>query len=49
MPVMAGALLDKMSDEKILDVFETNVFGAMRVTRAVLPHMRNMGGWHVSM
>ena len=37
------ALLEQMSDEKILDVFETNVFGAMRVTRAVLPHMRNMG------
>ena len=37
------ALLEQMSDEKILDVFETNVFGAMRVTGPMLPHMRNRG------
>ena len=37
------ALLEQMSDEKIRDVFETNVFGAMRVTRAILPHMRKRG------
>ena len=34
------ALLEQMSDAKIRDVFETNVFGAMRVARAILPHMR---------
>jgi NAD(P)-dependent dehydrogenase (short-subunit alcohol dehydrogenase family) len=34
------ALLEQMSDEKILEMFETNVFGVMRVTRATLPHMR---------
>ena len=37
------ALLEQMSDEKIRDVFETNLFGAMRVTRAILPHMRKRG------
>ena len=37
------ALLEQMSDEKILEVYETNVFGVMRVTRAVLPHMRRRG------
>jgi NAD(P)-dependent dehydrogenase (short-subunit alcohol dehydrogenase family) len=37
------ALLEQMSDEKIRDVFETNLFGAMRVTRAILSHMRKRG------
>lgn len=37
------ALLEQMSDEKILEMFETNVFGVMRVTRAILPHMRQRG------
>lgn len=37
------ALLEQMSDEKIREVFETNVFGAMRVSRAILPHMRKRG------
>jgi NAD(P)-dependent dehydrogenase (short-subunit alcohol dehydrogenase family) len=37
------ALLEQTSDEKILAMYETNVFGVMRVTRAVLPHMRRRG------
>ena len=37
------ALLEQTSDEKIRSMFETNVFGLMRVTRAVLPHMRRRG------
>jgi len=37
------ALLEQTSDEKILSLFEINVFGLMRVTRAVLPHMRSRG------
>jgi NAD(P)-dependent dehydrogenase (short-subunit alcohol dehydrogenase family) len=31
---------ESMSDEKIMRQFETNVFGLMRVSRAVLPHFR---------
>jgi NAD(P)-dependent dehydrogenase (short-subunit alcohol dehydrogenase family)/alkylation response protein AidB-like acyl-CoA dehydrogenase len=34
------ALLEQMSDEKVRDLYEINVFGVMNVTRAVLPHMR---------
>lgn len=34
------ALLEQMSDDKIQEMFDINIFGAMRVTRAVLPHMR---------
>jgi NAD(P)-dependent dehydrogenase (short-subunit alcohol dehydrogenase family) len=37
------ALLEQITDEKILEMFQTNVFGVMRVTRAVLPHMRQRG------
>ncbi len=31
---------EDVSDEEVRRVFETNVFGTMAVTRAVLPHMR---------
>ena len=37
-----GALgaLEVLDEPTLRDVFDTNVFGAMAVTRAVLPHMR---------
>lgn len=31
---------ENISDQQILDQFDVNVFGVMRVTRAALPHMR---------
>lgn len=34
------AFLEQYSEEQIYKMFETNVFGVMRVSRAVLPHMR---------
>ncbi len=37
--VMAG-FLEELSDEELADQFETNVFGLLRVTQAVLPAMR---------
>jgi len=37
------ALLEQTSDAKILAMFETNVFGVMRMTRAVVPQMRSQG------
>ena len=33
--------LETLDDAVLREVFETHVFGAMAVTRAVLPHMRN--------
>lgn len=40
--VMAGFWED-LSDQDVRDQFETNVFGLLRVTRAVLPVMREQG------
>lgn len=37
-------VFEAMSDEIIEQQFNTNVFGLMRVTRAILPHMRHQGG-----
>jgi NAD(P)-dependent dehydrogenase (short-subunit alcohol dehydrogenase family) len=37
---LAGAI-EEASEEEFMPVFETNVFGLMRVTRAFLPHFRN--------
>jgi NAD(P)-dependent dehydrogenase (short-subunit alcohol dehydrogenase family) len=43
----AGVLLrgffEDLGDDEIRQVFETNVFGTMAVTRAVLPHLRRAG------
>lgn len=35
--------LEDCSEQEIRDVFETNVFGTIAVTKAVLPHMRAAG------
>jgi NAD(P)-dependent dehydrogenase (short-subunit alcohol dehydrogenase family) len=35
--------IEDFDDEEILAVFETNVFGVIRVTRAVVPQMRSQG------
>jgi NAD(P)-dependent dehydrogenase (short-subunit alcohol dehydrogenase family) len=40
---LIGAV-EEATDAEILNVFETNVFGLVRVTRAVLPHMRGRRG-----
>ena len=37
-----GAVED-FDDDEVLAVFETNLFGVIRMTRAVLPHMRSQG------
>jgi NAD(P)-dependent dehydrogenase (short-subunit alcohol dehydrogenase family) len=36
----AVAALEDFDDDEVQRVFDTNVFGVIRVTRAVLPHMR---------
>src|SRR5919112_1240969 len=36
----AVGALETLDDAVLREVFETNVFGAVSVTRAVLPHMR---------
>ncbi|MCG8607577.1 SDR family oxidoreductase [bacterium] len=38
------ALFEQFSDETIRDMYATNVFGVMRVAKAVLPFMRKQGG-----
>jgi short-subunit dehydrogenase len=37
-------VFEAMTDEIIEQQFNTNVFGLMRVTRAIIPHMREKGG-----
>jgi NAD(P)-dependent dehydrogenase (short-subunit alcohol dehydrogenase family) len=37
----ADGVFEAMTDDVIKRQFETNVFGLMRMTRAVIPHMRN--------
>jgi NAD(P)-dependent dehydrogenase (short-subunit alcohol dehydrogenase family) len=39
--------LEELSDEDLRRQFETNLFGALHVTRAVLPHLRRRRGGHI--
>jgi len=39
--------LEVVDDQQLRTVFDTNVFGAVAVTRAVLPHMREQGAGRV--
>jgi NAD(P)-dependent dehydrogenase (short-subunit alcohol dehydrogenase family) len=43
---LLGAV-EEASDAEISKVFQTNVFGLLRVTRAVLPHMRRQRSGHI--
>ena len=43
---LLGAL-EEASESEVAKVFETNVFGLLRVTRAVLPHMRERRRGHI--
>lgn len=39
--------VEEASDAEVLNVFETNVFGLLRVTRAVLPQLRKQKSGHI--
>jgi NAD(P)-dependent dehydrogenase (short-subunit alcohol dehydrogenase family) len=41
------AAFEEASDEEVKKQYETNVFGLLNVTRAVLPHMRNQQSGHI--
>lgn len=41
------AAIEEASDEEVRRNYETNVFGLLKVTRAVLPHMRKQRSGHV--
>lgn len=43
---MSGAI-EEASPEEIRHIYDTNVFGVLNVTRAVLPHMRKQRSGHV--
>ncbi len=43
---LLGAV-EEPDDAQIRDLMETNVFGVVAMTRAVLPHMRSQGSGHV--
>ncbi|MYN09621.1 oxidoreductase [Pseudoduganella aquatica] len=43
---LLGAV-EEASDAEVRALYDTNVFGLLNVTRAVLPHMRRQGGGHV--
>jgi short-subunit dehydrogenase len=43
---LTGAI-EEVSDKEIRDQFETNVFGLLNVTRAVLPTLRKQGSGHI--
>jgi NAD(P)-dependent dehydrogenase (short-subunit alcohol dehydrogenase family) len=43
---LLGAV-EEVSDQQIRDQFETNVFGLLNVTRAVIPTLRKQGSGHI--
>jgi NADP-dependent 3-hydroxy acid dehydrogenase YdfG len=43
---VAGAI-EEVSDAEFMPMFETNVFGLLRVTRALLPHLREQRSGHI--
>jgi NADP-dependent 3-hydroxy acid dehydrogenase YdfG len=43
---VAGAI-EEVSEAEFMPMFETNVFGLLRVTRAFLPHLRKQGSGHI--
>lgn len=43
---LAGAI-EEATEQEFMLVFETNVFGLIRVTRAVLPHLREQRSGHI--
>ncbi len=43
---LTGAV-EEASDMEIADIYATNVFGLLRVTRAVLPHLRKQHSGHI--
>jgi NAD(P)-dependent dehydrogenase (short-subunit alcohol dehydrogenase family) len=43
---MLGAV-EEVTDAEVLSVYETNVFGLLRLTRAVLPHLRQRKSGHI--
>ena len=43
----SNAMFEQSPDANVRAMYETNVFGLMNVTRAVLPHMRENGGGRV--
>jgi NAD(P)-dependent dehydrogenase (short-subunit alcohol dehydrogenase family) len=43
---VAGAI-EEVSDAEFMPMFETNVFGLLRVTRAFLPQLRKQGSGHI--
>lgn len=43
---VAGAI-EEVTEDEYMPMFETNVFGLVRVTQAFLPHLRKQGSGHI--